>query len=113
MNLYFLVKVVVSALIIAVVSEISKRNSTAGALLASLPLTVLLALVWLWHETHDAAHLASWVNQVVWLVVPSLPALLLLAALLRRHWPFYGALAAATTVCAFGYVLIIQLQKKL
>ncbi len=113
MNTQFFVKVAVSALIIAAVSEISKRNNTAGTLLAALPLTTLLALVWLWHETHDATRLAGWTTDVVWLVVPSLPALLLLAALLRRHWPFYGALATASAACALGYVLILQLQKKL
>jgi len=112
MNTQFFVKVAVSALIIAAVSEISKRNNTAGTLLAALPLTTL-ALVWLWHETHDATRLAGWTTDVVWLVVPSLPALLLLAALLRRHWPFYGALATASAACALGYVLILQLQKKL
>ena len=73
MNTQFFVKVAVSALIIAAVSEISKRNNTAGTLLASLPLTTLLALVWLWHETHDPARLASWTTDVVWLVLPSLP----------------------------------------
>ena len=113
MNTQFFVKVAVSALIVGAVSEISKRSATAGALLASLPLTTLLALVWFWHETHDAARLAAWTTDVVWLVVPSLPALLLLAALLRRHWPFYGALSAASTACAIGYILILQLQKKL
>ena len=112
MNPQFIVKVVVSALNVAAVSELSKRNSSAGTLLASLPLTTLLALVWLWRETHDAARLASWTTDVVWLVVPSLPALLLLAALLRRHWPFYGALAAASAACALGYMAILHLQKK-
>jgi hypothetical protein len=113
MNAQFFVKVAVSALIIALVSEISKRNNTAGTLLASLPLTTLLALVWLWHETHDAARLATWTTDVVWLVVPSLPALLLLGALLRRQWSFYGALATASAACALGYLLVLQLQKKL
>ena len=113
MNTQFFVKVAVSALIVATVSEISKRSTTAGTLLASLPLTTLLALVWLWHETHDSERLAAWTTDVVWLVLPSLPALLLLAALLRRHWTFYGALATASAACALGYLLVLQLQKKL
>ena len=112
MNVQFLVKVVVSALIVAAVSEISKRSSAVGTLLASLPLTTLLALVWLWHETHDAERLAAWTTDVVWLVLPSLPALLLLSMLLRRHWTFYGSLATASAACALGYVLVLQLQKK-
>ena len=43
--LQVVIKVIVSALIIVAVSEVSKRTTTIGALLASLPLTSLLAMI--------------------------------------------------------------------
>ena len=43
----FLVKVAVSALVIALASEIAKRDSFWGALLVALPLTSVLAVSWL------------------------------------------------------------------
>ena len=42
-----------SALIIVAVSEVAKRSSLLGAALASLPLTSLLAFVWLYLDTGD------------------------------------------------------------
>lgn len=42
--LYYTIKILLSSLIIVAVSEIAKRSTMLGALLASLPLTSLLAL---------------------------------------------------------------------
>ena len=52
--LYYSLKVIVSAVLIVAVSEISKRSTLAGGLLASLPLVSLLAMIWLYVETKDS-----------------------------------------------------------
>ena len=44
---YYAFKVLISALLIVAITELSKRNSGLAALLASLPLTSLLAFIWL------------------------------------------------------------------
>lgn len=49
--LQLVTKFIVSALIVVAVSEVSKRTTTGAALLASLPLTPLLAMIWLYVET--------------------------------------------------------------
>ncbi|CAM4320485.1 sodium:proton antiporter [Bacillus manliponensis] len=45
--MFFLVKVVVSALIIGIVTEIAKHTSTLGGFIAALPLVSLLSLFWI------------------------------------------------------------------
>jgi hypothetical protein len=45
--LEYAIKVAISALLIVAVTEISKRSTLLGAALASLPITSLLAFVWL------------------------------------------------------------------
>ena len=57
--LVLLTKVLVTAVIVVAISELGKRSSLAGALLASLPLTSLLALVWLYRDTGDAQQAAQ------------------------------------------------------
>jgi hypothetical protein len=52
-SLLFVAKVLVSALVIALASEIAKRDPFLGALLVALPLTSLLAMSWLFAETRD------------------------------------------------------------
>jgi hypothetical protein len=65
--IYYAVKTLLSALIIVAIAEIAKRNTIAGALLASLPLTSLLAFIWLYWETHDTARIASLSIDIFWL----------------------------------------------
>lgn len=91
---YFIVKVVISALIIATVSEVAKRSPGAGALIASLPLISVLGMIWLWRDTHDAERLALHAEATFWFVLPSLPMFLLIPLLLRQGVAFWPTLVA-------------------
>lgn len=100
---YLILKTLISALIIVAVSELSRRSSMAGAFLASLPLTSLLAFVWLYRDTRDAAKIAALSTSIFWLVLPSLVLFLAFPALLRRGFQFPSALALATAAMLVGY----------
>jgi hypothetical protein len=99
----FLAKVLVSALLIAAVSEIGRRNSLVAALLASLPVTSILAFVWLYRETGDTAKVAALSTDIFWLVLPSLALFLLLPLLLRQGWGFWWSLLASSAATALAY----------
>src|SRR3569833_1419599 len=94
-------KIAISALLITGISDIAKRSSFWAAALASLPLTSLLAFVWLYLESGDAQRVASLSQSIFWLVLPSLPLFLLLPVLLR--------LGAACAVTALIYVAMVWL----
>ena len=95
--------------LIAGASELGKRSSVAGAILVSLPLTSLLAMLWLWHDTRDPARLASFSMDILWLVIPSLVLFVVLAWLLRSGFHFWWSLAAAiaATLIAYGASLLV------
>ena len=105
-------KVVISALIILAVSEVSKRSSFIGGLVASLPLVSLLAMIWLYRETHDAARVAALSTSIFWLVLPSLVLFLILPALLKRQVPFYPALGLSLLGMLACYGLMIFVLNK-
>jgi len=90
---YFIIKCVLSGLLIATVSSVARRSPGFGALIASLPLISLLGMIWLWHDTHDSARMAAHVGATFWYVLPSLPMFLLIPALLNRGMGFWPALA--------------------
>ena len=79
---YALLKALLSGVIVALVSEVAKRNPGAGGLIASLPLVSVLGMIWLWKDTGDAARLATHSTATFWFVLPSLPMFLLIPALL-------------------------------
>jgi hypothetical protein len=68
----FITKVLVSALVIAVASEVAKRDSFWGALLVALPLTSILAVSWLYAETRDNALVTRFARDIFLLVPGSL-----------------------------------------
>ena len=46
--IYYLTKIAITTLLIVVISEIAKHSSFFGALLASIPLVSVLAMLWLY-----------------------------------------------------------------
>jgi F0F1-type ATP synthase assembly protein I len=107
--MYLTLKVLLSALIVLVVSEIAKRSTLFGALVASLPLTSILALIWLYQDTKDATRVATLSSEILWLVIPSLILFIVLPLLLKRGVTFYPALGAAALCTALGYLAMSML----
>ena len=51
---YLITKALLSGIVIAVVSELAKKNNLVASIVHSLPLTSLLAFLWLYADTKDA-----------------------------------------------------------
>ena len=104
-----LIKFLLTALLVVAISELGKRSSFAGALLASLPLT----------STPDAFSCATAfaARGIFWLVLPSLAFFLVFPAGVRAGWGFWTAICAGivATLLAYGALLGIDrmLQLKL
>lgn len=102
-----LIKVLITAVLVVAISELGKRNAFAGALLASLPLTSLLALMWLYRDTGDARQAADLARGIFWLVLPSLAFFLVFPAAIKSGWGFWPAMGSgiAVTLAAYGAML--------
>jgi hypothetical protein len=97
--LYLVIKALLSGAIVAAVSEIARRYPTWGGLVASLPLTSLLAMVWLYRDSGgDSGKVAELSVSTFWFFLPSVPLFLVLPALLRAHVGFWPSLA----ICILG-----------
>jgi hypothetical protein len=104
-------KVIVTAALVVAISEIAKRNTFAGAVLASIPLTSVLAMIWLYADSGDAERVAALATGIFWLVLPSLVLFITLPLMLRAGWPFGVSLAASialTAACYFAMVAILS-----
>jgi len=91
--LYLIIKAALSGAIVAAVSEIARRYPGWGGLVASLPLTSLLAMIWLWRDSGDSLKVAELASSTVWFIIPSLPLFLVLPMLLRSGMAFWAAMA--------------------
>src|SRR6266496_2771078 len=106
---HYVIKVAITAVLIVLISEISKRSTFLGAVLASVPIVSVLAMIWLYSETRDVAQVAAFSRSVFWLVLPSLVLFLALPFLLERGHNFYVSLAVATVATIVGYSAMIVL----
>jgi len=101
----FLLKVLVSALVIAGASELARRYSVIGALLAALPLTSILAMIWLWRDGVPAEQIADFSSSIFWLVLPSLLLFVATPLMLRAGYGFWPSLGAGCALTVLGYAI--------
>ena len=107
--LYATIKVLLTSVLVVAVSEAAKRSALFGALIASVPLTSVLAMIWLYADTGDTEKIARLSTGVFWLVLPSLVLFISLPVFLRAGLGFPASLAVATalTVCAYFAMLYV------
>jgi len=110
--LYYALKVGISAIVIVAIAEIAKRSSGFAALLASLPLTSLLAFMWMHFDGAEPERIAELSGQIFWLVLPSLVLFLLLPLLLRQGLGFWLSLAISVAATAACYLAMLPVLRK-
>ena len=108
-----LIKIIVTSLLVVGSSEAAKRSILIGSILASLPLTSLLAMTWLWADTKDPEKVAALAGGIFWLILPSLTLLAALPLLLRRGMDFVPAMAISIALTALSYFAMVQILKRL
>lgn len=109
--IYYITKIVITAILVVVIAEISKRSSFVGALLASIPLISVLAMLWLYIDTKDVSKVSALSTSVFWLVLPSLALFVTLPVLLKQGVNFYLSMGVAITITVICYwVMIIVLN---
>mgnify|MGYP000565407231 CR=1 FL=1 len=100
---YYLTKTLITAVLVVAISEVAKRSSLIGGILASVPITSVLAMVWLYVDTGDVGRISSLAISIAWLVLPSLVLFVVLPWLLHRGVPFPLGLIAAIAATALAY----------
>ena len=106
---FSILKTIMSAIIITMVSEIAKRSPAFAALIASLPLVSVLGMIWIYQETNDIPRIAAHSEATFWFVLPSLPMFLVLPLMLRHGVGFYLALALNCAMTALLYLAMVRL----
>jgi hypothetical protein len=90
-------------------SEIAKKYDVFGALIASLPLISIFAMVWLYNDTGDTEQIATFSKDVIWFVIPSLVLFLTLPFLLQKNIDFWPALGISIILTILAYALGLKI----
>jgi hypothetical protein len=104
---YYVIKIIITTLLIVLISEISKRSTFTGAILASIPLTSVLAMIWLYIDTKDVSRISELSTSVFWLVIPSLVLFIILPILLKQGFNFYLSISGSIVVTVACYFMMV------
>ena len=111
--LYLIIKAAISGVIVAAVSEIARRYPGWGGLVASLPLTSLLAMLWLFRDTSDAERVAELSVSTIWFFIPSVPLFIALPVLIRSGMGFWASMAIVVVGTLALYALMFWAAPRL
>ena len=109
---YYIIKTLLTALIIVVVSEIAKKSSLLGAIIISIPLTSLLAFIWLYWDTKDAQKIIDLSYNTIIMVIPSFVFFIILPLMLKLKQSFSISLFASIMSTSIAYFIFIFFLKK-
>ncbi|HVZ06135.1 DUF3147 family protein [Hyphomicrobium sp.] len=110
--LHTAIKVLLTAVLVIAISEVAKRSSAVGGVIASLPLTSLLAFVWLYGETGDVSKVAALSSSILWFTLPSLVLFVVLPILLGRGIGFWPSLLGASTATFGAYCVMTAILSR-
>lgn len=111
--MHFLVKCLISGLLVGLISEIAKKSSLFAAFIASLPITSIIAFIWLYHETGNIRQIGNLSTAIAWVVLPSIIFFISFSFILKFNFNFYGSLALAVTIMVLAYFFYTILLAKL
>lgn len=98
---WIVIKYLITAAVVVLISEVAKRSDKLGGLVAALPMVTFLALIWLYVEKQPAEKISNHAWYTFWYVVPTLPMFLAFPFLHDRigFWATLGVCALITVVC--------------
>jgi uncharacterized membrane protein (GlpM family) len=107
---WLIIKYLLTAGVVVVVSEFAKRSDKLGGLVAALPLVTLLALIWLYLEKQPMDKIANHARYTFWYVIPTLPMFLAFPALLPRFgfWLSLALSVLITVLCFAAFALVLR-----
>ena len=105
-------KILLTTAIIFAVAQLSQRDTLLAALLASIPLVSVLAMIWMNHDGASGEEIINFSKNIVWLVLPSVLLFIVMPELIERGWSFYPALGGGLSATIIGYFVMIELMKR-
>ena len=95
----FLIKLFISVCIIVFCTQIGRRLPTLAGLIAVMPLTGLIVLIWLYlDKPGDFTLLTDYIKGALWGIVPSILFFVVAFACFHRHLPIWVVLCASFAV---------------
>ena len=106
------VKLVLTALIILFVNKIQLVSDRVSALLIALPITSIVAMIWMYQGGQESQRIANHAESTFWFVLPTLPMFLIFPWMLRQGWGFNLSLVLNCVITIGLFWLMVVVLKR-
>ena len=107
--MYVFIKLIFTAFVVVLISEIAKRSTVFAGIVASIPLTSLLAFIWLYFDTQDINSIRELSRNILLMIPPSLVFFVTIYFLIGWKFSFSLSLGLSIILTAFVYWLYIYI----
>ena len=108
---FLFLKILITASIIVIITEISKFNDRLGGIVAALPITTFIILFWLYYENSSVEKISNHMSYTLLYVLPTLPMFITFPYLINKLG-FYWAVILSIIMTMFFLVIVHLLSKK-
>ncbi len=107
---FYIAKILITASLIVLITEIAKRSDSWGGLIAALPITTFLILLWMYVEGAGDKKIAAHVSYTLFFVLPTLPMFVLFPFVISRFgfWPALVSGLVLTALCLYLFNLLAK-----
>ena len=110
-----ILKYLITAGLVVLISEVARRSDKIGALIAALPMVTVLAMTWMFFEIkgpQQTEKIANHAWYTFWYVIPTMPMFMLLPWMLRKGVHYGWSLLAGCVLTAVLFALTEWIMKK-
>ena len=103
--IFLLIKIIVTAGLIVLISEIAKVNDKLGGLIAAMPIITLLVILWMYYEGNSDEKISSHMSYTLLYIVPTIPMFIVFPFVISK-FGFYIAFLISILVTVISVTIL-------
>jgi hypothetical protein len=103
--IFLLIKIIVTAGLIVLISEIAKINDKLGGLVAAMPIMTLLVILWMYYDGNSDEKISSHMSYTLLYIVPTIPMFLIFPFVISK-FGFYMAFLISILITVISVTIL-------
>ena len=103
--IFLLIKILVTAGLIVLISEIAKINDKLGGLIAAMPIMTLLVILWMYYDGNSDEKISSHMSYTLLYIVPTIPMFLIFPFVISK-FGFYMAFLISILITVISVTIL-------
>lgn len=108
---YILMKYLITAGVVVLISELAKRSDKLGGLVAAVPTVTVLTLIWLYVEQQPMSKISNHAYYTFWYSLPTLPMFLLFPYLLPKIGFVFTLISCVIFTILMFYLFALMVKR--